>query len=116
MASFPTLSRPPDFPLTQTWEDSTLATKSDAGYVQTRQRFTKERKKWSFKYTNLTEQDVIDIRAFVTLVKGKADIFTWTDPTNGTSYSVRFEDVVAISIDFYGDQYRGSCDMKLMEV
>jgi len=92
MATFPVLSRVPGYPLDPDGEldDAAVRSPFDAGYEQTRPKFTRARRTWGINYRNLPDADVAILRAFelVTLVNG-SDSFTWVHPLTGDSYGVR---------------------------
>ncbi len=90
MATFPTLSAIPVFPLEEEEENSTISSPFEAGYEQTRPRFTRRRKTWRVKYSYMTGSDKSTLSTFVNTVSGGADAFTWTNPTDSSSYNVRF--------------------------
>jgi phage-related protein len=93
MSAFPTLSQYPSFPLGEEREDSTLRSKFEDGYEQTRPKFTKIRYTWSLTYNNLTNTDKATLEAFVTTVREGADSFTWTNPVDSASYTVKFAQI-----------------------
>jgi phage-related protein len=92
MANFPTLSSPPAFGQSQENEDSVLKSDFEGGYVHTRPRFTRLRKKFSgVVYHVMTDTDKSTLDTFESVtVRGGADSFVWTDPKSTTSYTVRF--------------------------
>lgn len=95
MATFPTLSEngvtiPPSYPLIEQVEDSVIRSNFDGGYVQTRARYTRIRKTWKINYSNLSNTNKNTLVAFLNTVNGGADSFTWTNPIDEVSYSVRF--------------------------
>jgi phage-related protein len=92
MSNFPTLSNPPAFGLSHENEDAVLKSDKEGGYVQTRPRFTRLRKKFSgVVYRNMTDTDQSTLDTFeTTTVRGGADSFSWTNPKNSTTYTVRF--------------------------
>jgi len=91
MATYPSLSSSfPSHPLVETLVDSVLRSTMDGGYVQTRQRFTRIRKKWQVSYHALTTTDKLLLENFVNTVAGGANHFTWVNPQDNNSYEVRF--------------------------
>jgi len=88
--AFPTLSHPAEYPLKETRVDQSLKSDMEKGYVITRPRFTRVRKRFHVTYNVLTQADKNTLDTFVDTVKGDADIFTWTHPQSGTVYNVRF--------------------------
>lgn len=87
---FPTLSHPPEYPLKETRIDQSLKSEVEKGYVVTRPRFTRTRKRIRVTYNVLSQADKNTLDTFVDTVKGDANIFTWTHPQSGTVYNVRF--------------------------
>jgi len=92
MPTFPTLSINPSV---TPWEegaanDPTLRSPFEAGYVQTRARFTRIPDRWHIGYTLLPKADKDTLRAFEKTVKVGSDSFTWTNPDDQQTYTVRF--------------------------
>jgi phage-related protein len=104
MANFPTLSESyPSYPVVENREDSVLRSSFEGGYVQTRPRFTRVRKKWQINYKLLSSADrTLIANFFDTTVNGGADAFTWTCPLDLTAYSVRFTAPPIFSYSSYG--------------
>lgn len=101
MPTFPTLSQAPDFPLDPDGEieDLVLRSGAEAGYEQTRPRFTRARRTWGVNYLLLPDADVTLLRAFETsTLRNGADSFTWTHPLGGT-YTVRLAQPIKIARD-----------------
>jgi phage-related protein len=89
---FPSLSTPP---LVSGYEhsaalDPVLRSPLEAGYRQTRPRFTRVPKKWHISYSGLSDSDQSALESFEASVKYGADSFTWTHPKTSTQYTVRF--------------------------
>lgn len=85
--SYPTLSRPPNYPLDPDGEleDVILRSPTEAGYAITRPRFTRARRRWGVTYINLPDADVATLRTFEqTTLHNGADQFSWTHPVTGT--------------------------------
>lgn len=92
MPAFPTLSKPPSYPLDPDGDidDGILRSPKEAGYDQTRPRFTRTRRTWGVTYKGLPDADVVTLRAFeITTLRNGADLFTWAHPLEGNSYTVR---------------------------
>ena len=49
------------------------------------------RKLWTLNFTNITLTEVQDIEAFFKLHHGAHTSFNWTNPTDSTAYTARFE-------------------------
>ena len=90
MPTFPTLTRAPIYPLDPDGEleDAVLRSSTEAGYQQTRPKFTRARRKFGVRY-KMSDADVVTLRDFerVTLINGSA-AFTWTHPLTAASYTV----------------------------
>lgn len=71
--------------------DPTIRTPKDAGYVQTRARFTSAPRRYHVLYTALTTYDKNLIYTFEKdTVNFGAESFTWRMPTSGGNFTVRF--------------------------
>ena len=118
MSSFPTLSKNPSYPLDPDGdlEDVILRTPSDAGYVQTRPRFTRSRRTWGINYAALPDADVSTLRTFeqVTLVNA-ADLFSWTHPISSTTYTVQLAGPIKYA-RVMGAENASNVSMTLQEV
>ena len=95
MPTFPTLTS--CNPSVKSWEegvayDPTIRSPSEAGYVQTRARFTRISQRWHVVYPALSSVDKGTLKTFetVTVLVG-ALAFDWTSPSDSTLYSVRFK-------------------------
>ena len=74
-------------------DHNTVKTAFEAGYVQTRARFTRERESWTLGWMGITSAEFRTFTSFVVSVKGAADSFTFVDPVDAAStYLVRFRD------------------------
>jgi hypothetical protein len=97
MPTFPTLS---SFKLTEdvidSWEeglviDPTLRSEQEGGYELTRSRFTRDRRFWQYEFPYYTSADKATLMIFErTTVRVGTTSFTWINPLNSTSYTVRF--------------------------
>lgn len=100
MTAFVTLSRVPSYPLDPDGviEDNVLRSQSEAGYEQTRPRYTRARRSWGVSYIRLSAADEALLRAFeITTLRNGADSFTWTHPISGTTYTVRLTGPIRFS-------------------
>ena len=73
----------------------TVVTPFEAGYEQTRARFTRNRMEWAGGWSALTSAQFLAFSSFVDEVKGGADSFEYTDyklstVAAGTTHTVRF--------------------------
>ncbi len=117
MSTFPTLSMPPTFPLDEQREDATIRSSFEAGYEHTRPRFTKVRYTWNIKYNLLPSADKATLEAFVTTVREGADSFTWTNPVDNVSHTVRFSQIPKYSCTLKNsDDSYFDCDFQLRSV
>jgi len=90
MPAFPTLSKNPEYPLSEDREDSTVRSDFEGGYEITRPRWTRTRKLFSVRYKTLPDADKTLLDTFMDTVSGGADAFTWTHPKTSVTYTVRF--------------------------
>ena len=89
---FPTLSKSPAYPIIEELEDSVLKTDMEAGYTVTRQRFTRVRKRWRFRYVFIPSSDYNNLTGFISNnTHGGADSFNWANPMTGNNCVVRFD-------------------------
>lgn len=98
--AYPTLSVNPNFPIDESVEQSSIKSRFEAGYVLTRARFTRERKKFGIAYTLLSNADYTLLKAHVDSV---LDItpFDWTHPVSSVTYSMRYQSVPQFQYIFY---------------
>ena len=92
MPTFPTLSKPPSYPLDPDGEieDVVMRSPQEAGYEQTRPRTTRARRNFGVNYQALPDADTDLLRTFeITTLRNGADAFAWTHPLSGTVYTVR---------------------------
>lgn len=102
MPTFPTLTAIPSHPLIEQQENSVIRSEFDAGYVQTRARYTRVRKTWQVSYHFVDNSDKAALDTFVSTVNGGADSFTWVNPQDSVSYTVRFQAPPTFSYVSYG--------------
>jgi len=90
MASFPSsLPDPEVHGLEEDYNKTAVRTEFEAGYVQSRARFTRARRTWSKIYwTGLSSSDLSTLLTFFNTYQG--DSFTWTHPITSVEYTVRF--------------------------
>lgn len=92
MLSFPILSVRPVYPIKEGRAvDPTLRSQSEAGYVQTRPRFTRVPKSFEFSYKLIPDADKNTLKTFEESVAFTSDIFIWTHPQTSSTYNVRFD-------------------------
>lgn len=97
--AFPTLSRPPDYPLVWSQENDIITTPFEAGYVQRRKRNTRARKSWQVRYSGLPSGDITTLLAYE--AAQAALTFAWTNPENSTTYNVYFKGPVQYRLTDY---------------
>lgn len=90
MATFPTLSEKPTYPIEKRTEDSAIRSPFENGSVLTRARFTRLRATFTLKWNGMDNTDRDTLMAFWDTMKGGSDSFDWTDPYDSTVYLVRF--------------------------
>lgn len=88
--TFPSIALP-DLGITEVREDPTIRSPFEAGYEQTRPRFTRRRRTWRIAWEEapLSVTDYGALMAFVETVKIGADLFSWTHPFTHDSLTVR---------------------------
>ena len=94
-ATFPNLTGPPSGPDVLEHTDvirtnPTIRSPKDAGYIQTRSRFTRYPRQFHIVYTGLTTADKNLILAHEEERGVGGASFTWTNPADSVSYTVRF--------------------------
>lgn len=119
MADFPTLSIPPVYPLKEKWgdDDQTIRPKTEAGYVITSSKYSRNRKVFTVTYENLSAADKTALDSFLDTVNGLTDYFTWVHPASGISYTVRFDTIPEFNLTMYeGASYYYSTEFVFVEV
>ncbi len=71
-------------------QSPTIRSGSDGGYVQTRARFTRVTRRWTVHYEGVCKVNMDTIKAFEDARLGGSESFTWTNPEDGGTYTVRF--------------------------
>ena len=94
--AFPTLSRNP-IHIDRQDEYATISTPFEAGYQHTRERHTRNRKRFTVKYRVQTS-DKDAIVSHYAQVRGSG-IFDWTDPETSTTYQVRYTEAPKVPVD-----------------
>jgi len=83
--------------ITESFVKAQIRTPFEDGSVQSRVKHTRGRGKWDLNYDNLTIEESYYIRDFFYTNQG--DTFTWINPMDDTSYTVRFtEDELKVDI------------------
>ena len=95
---FPTtLSETPDTSkYTYEIEDKAIKTEIEGGYVSSRARHTRApRMTFKVAYTYIKDADKLILDNFYKSMGGGSDYFTWTNPENAVSYTVRFKSTLS---------------------
>lgn len=83
----------PSYPLGENPEDAVIRSPYDAGYEQTRPRFTRNRTTYQLKWPAMSAADVATLRTFyITTLGNGAGIIDWTYPGTSTVKAVRFKE------------------------
>ena len=93
--TFPSLTGVPANPDVLEFQDSistnpTIRTPKDAGYQQTRSRFTRYPRAWRIVYNGIITTDKNLIRTHEEERGVGGNSFTWTNPEDDVAYTVRF--------------------------
>ena len=101
MATWPTLSRQPVYPLEESTGDALIKSEAESGYVTTRPRFTRSRRNFKLTYKALTDADkaLLDTFFFTSTGQGSA-VFAWTNPVDNVSYNVRIKPIAWQSVRY----------------
>ena len=118
---FPTPSVPP---ITDSYQitrfNDTIGSPYEAGYRQTRARFTRSPKPRTHKldYDNLTEDDKDDLEEHLNLVHDGATAFNWTPPGASSALLVRYADPLPVFTMSrrVGSTYLWKCSLTFEEV
>lgn len=114
--AFPTLSKAPTS-FSEEKEDTTIKSKSEAGYVQTRRRFTRERMTFKVGYELLPNADKVSLFNHIDSVFGGVSTFTYVHPVSGVTYTVRYNKRPEAPVSHYdGTEYLWSTSFVLNEV
>lgn len=118
MSDFPTLSTPPVYPLKQSRDgDQFIKSKTEAGYVITRSRYSRARLKFNVSYQNISAADKALLETLIDEVDGEIGYFTWTHPITSVSYTVRFDKTPEIeAVGHDGSSYYYNTSFDLVEV
>lgn len=87
--TFPTLPAPA-FDIPVDTENSALRSKFENGSVQTRAKFTRQRRSWSLSWPGLSKTNRETLHAFYLTTKGGSQAFTWTETEANENITVRF--------------------------
>lgn len=95
--------------------DPAVRDEIEGGYVQSRARFTRNVRRWSVRYISLKNANKITLRAFEVARVGGAESFTWVNPVDGVTYTVRFKGVVGYTPEPNTNNTRWSVAFELEE-
>ncbi len=98
MAEFPTLYRRGTElhnPIVGAFDDTVahdpaIRSLSEGGYVTSRARFTRIPRKWTVGYNWVSKANKDTLKAFEVDRRGGSGSFTWINPEDSTTYTVRF--------------------------
>lgn len=93
MSTFPTLSIKPSV---EAWEegvakDPTIKTDFENGFVQTFPAFSRIPDKWKIGYKAAPQSDKNTLRSFEKSVRVGSNAFSWVNPIDNITYTVRLE-------------------------
>lgn len=105
MANYPTLSNAMEFtedPL----DYQVIATKMEAGYVQTRAKNTTAPRVLHINHVYLSTADVSTWESFWNARKGAGESFSFTHPRTGSTITMRFQAGTMPSIEYIPNTFR----------
>lgn len=107
---WPSIAQPTlDYP--EQWEDPTIRSESEGGYVQTRRRHTRDRRTWTLTWSCMSSTDYATL---VTFYRGDAgagaSIFDWAAITDNGTVAVRFKG--GLKASYHGTAYRVECTLE----
>lgn len=88
MASWPDIQNPEEMKERPT--KGQVRSDFENGYVQSRPRWTRTRRVFQLQWRSMSSSDKETLAAF--FEDNLGGTFTWTHPSDGTSYTVRFAD------------------------
>lgn len=65
-----------------------VRTEFDGGYVQSRKKFSLQKRRWGLNWNNMEEAHFLALESAFIADQGTA--FPWTEPVRGVVYSVRY--------------------------
>lgn len=80
----------PDYTMEESTGYNTDIHTFESGKEQGRLKHSNTKKSFTLDFRNITETQVNDMLAFFKLQHGAELTFAWVDPTDNTSYTVRF--------------------------
>lgn len=98
MPTFPVLDVSPNLPIARKHRDNTLKSEVEAGYVQSRPRYTRKTSEFGpIDYQVLTSAEKDQIQSLFDQV-GCSAIFAWIMPIETTTHNVRFKEPPAFKL------------------
>jgi len=112
--AFPTLSTLPLItPFEETASlDPVIRSQSEAGYEQTRPRFTRVPEKWHIEYGDLSDADYTALKAWELATKYGADLDTWIHPKTAASHNVRLASPIKYKLNQTDSIWTAVFDLK----
>ena len=74
--------------------DPAIRSPIEAGYVQSRAKFTNTKIRWAWRYEMLKNANKVTLRTFEIARLGGSEAFTWVNPISSVSYTVRFPGII----------------------
>ena len=92
----------PDFPVTETIRQNTLVSQFENGYEQRRSKWSAPLREFDLTWRTRDQADYDALTAFFNTKLGAFSTFTFDNPNDGITYTVRFkEDTFRASIVHY---------------
>lgn len=87
---FPTNITNPSYPLGVEYENTSIMSNFENGYVQSRRKFTRSRRKFSLTWNKIKNEEYQIISDFiVNVAQFSANAFYWKNPVDNVVYFVR---------------------------
>lgn len=98
------------------YEDDTISSKMEMGIERTRSRFTKPPSRiYTTGFTEISQADFDLLEEFWEEYR-KAKIFTWTNPADQKTHSVRFAEVPSVAYSGVGPHRSYTVEVSLKQV
>lgn len=99
MINFPNISRP-SYPLGISLENNSLTSKFEDGTVQSRAKFTRNRRTFKVSWKSLPNDEYLILERFIkNTVKYSAETFLWVNPATYNNVEQETLEVRIISVD-----------------
>lgn len=82
----------PDFVFETTPTFNTIVSKFENGTEQRRAKWATQLREWNLQYRNRLSTDRDTVNTLFTTKLGQATSFTWTNPADNQTYTVRFKE------------------------